>query len=114
MIKAAIKILAGIIILNGLYRTGVVAWDYFRLKDEAQQIILFGARTSTEDLHSRIMAKAEELDVPLEPENLDVRREGSRTFAFAAYEQPLEYFPNAIYPLDLSFTVDAFVVEALQ
>lgn len=111
MIKTIIKILIAVIILNGLFRTGLVAWDYFQLRDEAEQLIIFGTRSSTDQLHGRIMAKAEELGIPLQPENLDVRREGSRTFASASYQQPLEYFPNLTYPLDLSFMVDAFQVE---
>ena len=114
MIKTIIKILLALVILNGLYRTSMVAWDYFQLRDAAEQLIIFGATTSTEDLHGRILAKAEELEIPLEPENLDVRREGGRTFVYGSYQQPLEYFPNVIYPMDLSFAVDAFQVEGLK
>ena len=113
MIKTIFKLLIVVIILNGLFRTAMVAWDYFQLRDEAEQLIIFGSQSSTEVLHGRIMAKAQELGIPLEPENLDVRREGSRTFATASYQQPLEYFPNAIYPLDMSFMVDAFQVESV-
>ena len=114
MIKTIIKTLIVLAIVNGLYRTGVVAWDYFRLRDEAEQMIIFGAKASTEDLHTRILAKAEELGIPLESQNLDVRREGGRTFVYGSYQQPLEYFPNVTYPVDLSFAVDAFRVEGLK
>ena len=114
MIKTIVKILIVLVIVNGLYRTGMVAWDYFRLKDEAEQLIIFGARASVEDLHSRILAKADELEIPLAPENLDVRREGGRTLVYGSYQQPLEYFPNVTYPVDLSFAVDAFLVEGLK
>ena len=47
--------------------------------------------------------------VPLEPENIEVRREGNQTLADAAYTEPLEYFPSFDYPVDLSFSVEAFV-----
>ena len=114
MIKTIIKLLLVLAIVNGLYRTGAVAWDYFRLRDEAEQLIIFGARTPVEDLHGRILAKAQELEIPLEPENLDVRREGDRTLVYASYQQSLEYFPNVTYPVNLSFTVDAFRAEGLK
>ena len=77
MIKTLLKLVVVVIILNGLFRTAMVAWDYFQLKDEAQQLAVFGARQSPQELHDRILAKALELDVPLQPENLDVQRDGS-------------------------------------
>lgn len=114
MIKTIIKLLIVLVIVNGLYRTGVVAWDHFQLRDEAEQIIVFGARSTPEDIHGRILAKAQELGIELEPDNLDVRREAGRTFVSGSYQRALEYFPNVTYPLDLSFEVDAFQVEGLK
>ena len=111
MIKTILKLVIVVIILNGLFRTAMLAWDYFQLKDEAQQLAVFGAGTSTEELHNRIMSKAQELDVPLQPENLYVTRDGGRTVVIASYQQPLEYFPSFVYPMDLSFNVEAFEVQ---
>ena len=80
-------------------RSALVAWDYYQLKDEAQQLITFGAGTSTTDLHNRILIRAEELEVPLEPANLDVSRDGGRTYVQAFYTQPVEVFPSYFYPV---------------
>ena len=114
MIKTVIKLLIVVAMLNALVRVGLVAWSYFQLRDEAQQLIVFGARTSTTELHNEIMAKAEELDVPLEPANLDVRRDGQRTYVSGSYTQPVELFPRFIYPLDLSFAVDTFAIPVAK
>jgi hypothetical protein len=114
LIKTAVKLLIVAALLNALYRVGVVAWDYFRLRDEAEQVILFGNRMTTEELHRRIMTKAEELQVPIDPMDLDVRRDGNRTFVFGAYTEDVEFFPNVVYPVDLSFSVDNFAVEPLK
>ena len=114
MIKTIIKLLIAAVILNALYRVGTVSWDYFRLKDEAQQVILFGTRATPDDLHGRIMAKAQELQVPLDPNDLHVRRDGNRTFVSAVYTEPLEFFPNVVYPVDLSFSVDSFAIDAIN
>ncbi|MBI4266705.1 MAG: hypothetical protein HY657_20245 [Acidobacteria bacterium] len=112
MIKTVIKLLIVLAVLNAVAHAGLAAWDYYQLRDEAQQLIVFGAQSTTAELHNRILAKAEELEVPLEPANLDVQREGNRTFVYASYTQPIELFPRFTYPVDLSFTVDAFSVEA--
>jgi hypothetical protein len=111
LIKTVIQLLLVVVLLNALAHIGLAVWDYYQLKDDAQQQIVFGARSSTTDLHNRILAKADELQVPLEPADLHVTREGTRTFVDAYYTQPVEVFPAFIYPLDLSFSVEAFSVE---
>lgn len=111
MIKTAVKLLIVLAVLNAAARAGMIAWQYYQLKDEAQQIILFGSRRTTGELREQILAKAVELSVPLEPQNIEVRRDGSQTFADVFYIQPLEYFPNFEYPLDLSFSVATFALN---
>ena len=98
--------------LNAVARTGSVAWKYYQLKDEAQRLVLFGAGVSTGELQEEILNKAEELAVPLERQDIDVRREANRTVVNAFYTHPVEYFPNFTYPLDLSFSVEALGVRA--
>ncbi len=112
--KTIIKIVIALAVLNGLFRMGLLAADYYRLRDEAQQMILFGEQSAAEGLHSRILAKAEELGIPLEPQDLTVRRGDGRTYVAGAYQQELEYFPSFTYPVDLSFEVEAFRVESVK
>ena len=44
--------------------------------------------------------------MPLAPENLNVRRDGARTTADAAYTQPVEVLPSYRYPVRFSFSVE--------
>ena len=114
MIKTVVKLLVAAAMLNAVARSALVAWDYYQLKDEARQLITFGAGTSTTDLHNRILIRAEEFEVPLEPANLDVSRDGGRTYVQAFYTQPVEVFPSYFYPVDLSFAVDAFAADTTR
>jgi hypothetical protein len=114
LIKTAIKLLITLAVLNAVVRAGMAAWDYFELRDEAEQLIVFGANASTDDLRMRILARAEELDVPLEAENVDVQREGNRTFVYGSYTQPVELFPGFTYPADLSFSVESFSIKSVK
>jgi hypothetical protein len=113
VIKTIFKVVVALIVLNAVFRTGVVAWDYYELRDEAQQLVVFGAGMSSVDLHNRILIKARELQVPLQSEDLTVRRDGQRTIVEARYTQPIEYFPNHAYPAELSFAVDAFSMQPM-
>ena len=109
--KTIIKLLIALVIINAAARAGMAAWSYYQLKDAAQQIITFNPRTAPIELHNQILGRARELNVPLASENISVEREGTRTRADAAYVQPVELFPNYIYPMNLSFRVEAFSIQ---
>jgi hypothetical protein len=107
LIKTVIKLLIALAVLNAAFRGGLAAWSHFELKDAAQQLILFGSNVPTAQISYLILDKAVELDVPLEAENVDVSRKGNRTVVYASYTKPVEFFPSFIYPLNLSFMVEA-------
>ena len=109
--KTIIKIAISLAIINAAFHAGEAAWRYYQLKDATQQLIIFGSQEHTTELQHRILEKAAELRVPLLPENLTIHRQGTRTYVDAAYTQPVEYFPNQIYPVDLKFSVEAFAAN---
>ncbi len=114
MIKTVVKIAVALAIINAAFHGADAAWWYYQLKDAAQQLIVFGSQEHTTELHNRIIQKATELGVPLAPENVTVHREGTRTFVDARYTQPIEYFPNQVYPVDLAFSVEAYAVSVAR
>ena len=105
--KTIIKLLIAAIVLNAVARTGWAAARYYRLKDAAQQVIVFGGNLRIAQLHDEIMTRAKELEVPLDPADITVRRDGSRTIAEASYTESIEVFPNYTYPFKFTFDVEA-------
>jgi hypothetical protein len=105
--KTLIKLLIAAAILHAVYRTGMSAATYYQLKDASQQILVFGGGATPDQLQKSILAKAEELAVPLEPGNVVVQREVGRTTAEASYTDPVEIFPRYRYPFNYSFRVEA-------
>ncbi len=112
--KTIIKIAISLAIVNAAFHAGEAAWRYYQFKDATQQLIIFGSQEHTTDLQNRILERAAELRVPLLPENLTIHRQGTRTYVDAAYIQPVEYFPNQIYPVDLTFSVEAFAANTAR
>lgn len=112
--KTIIKIAVALALINALFHAGEAALRYYQLKDAAQQLIIFGSQEHTTELQNRVLEKAAELRVPLLPENLTIYRQGNRTFLDAAYTQPVEYFPNQLYPVDLKFSVEAFAANVAR
>ena len=111
MIRTIVKLLIAAAIINAAARAGMAAWTYYRLRDEAQQLMRFGTRVTTAELANEIREEAMSLGVTLEPENLEVRRDGDRTLVDASYVQPVEFFPTFTYPLEMSFSLETFAVN---
>jgi hypothetical protein len=99
--------------LNAIGHAGMAAWRHFQVRDQAQQLILFGGKTPTAELEYQIAEIAEEFEVPIAREDIVVTRTGPRTIAEAYYTMPIEVFPRIFYPVDLSFMVEAFSVNAI-
>jgi hypothetical protein len=89
-------------------------WTYSQLKDTAQQLVLFGEKSTTEELSKGILARATELHLPVNPDDINVRRNGQRTVAETTYTQAVEFFPNYQYPVKFSFSVDAVSLGAAR
>jgi hypothetical protein len=106
--KTILKVLLAVIVINAAARAGMTAKRYYQFKEAAQQAVLFGATTHPEELQEIIAQRARELQVPVTPQQIVVNRQGGRTWAEAAYRDRVEYFPNQVYPVDLSFSVEAY------
>ena len=112
MIKTIFTTAIVVIILNAVGHAGMAAWRYFQVKDQAQQLILFGSNVPTADLEYQLAQIAEEFEVPLAREDIVISRQGARTIAEAYYTMPVEIFPRIFIPLDLSFMVESFSLSA--
>jgi hypothetical protein len=104
--KTILKLLVAAIVINAAVRGAVAGLHYYQLKDAAQQAVLFGASDPTADIQQQIVARAQELRLPIRPDNVLVQRDGGRTWANASYTQQIEFFPNQKYPVDFSFSVE--------
>lgn len=108
--KLLIKLIVAALVVNAAYRCGSVALKYYQFKDETQQMILFGQGASVTELTRQILGEAMKRDVPLDEEGVTVSREGARTVAEISYTEDIEIFPRYVYPMDFSFSAEAYGV----
>jgi hypothetical protein len=108
--KTVLKIVIAVALLNAVVRGADSVWNYYQLKDAAERALLFGSQRTSQQLHAQIMERAEELQLPLEPEDLRVRWGTGRRIAEASYTQSVEFLPNYPYPVKFSFNVNTVVV----
>jgi len=106
--KTLLKLLVVAVVLNAAVRGGLAAKRYFDFKQAAQEAVLFGADTPITDIRQMILDRAQTLNLPVVPDNVKVNRQGGHTWADASYSQSIEYFPNQLYPISWSFSVEGY------
>jgi|KBSMisStandDraft_5_1062788.scaffolds.fasta_scaffold1097425_2 hypothetical protein len=106
--KTILKLLLAAIVINAAVRGGLAAKRYFEFKQAAQEAVLFGADTPVTDIRQIIVERARVLNVPITADDVKVNRQGGRTWADAAYHQSIEVFPNQMYPVNWSFSVEGY------
>jgi hypothetical protein len=106
-----IKLIIAGLILNAVARGAFASWNYFELKDSAQQTVVFGARSTPDEIANAIVQRAYELNIPLELEDVEVTREGPRTVAHATYTQLVPFLPVYEHPVTFSFSVDGVAIK---
>jgi hypothetical protein len=81
------------------------------LYDFMEEQALFAGRRTPEQLKNAILGRAEELELPLDKKNLDVKRSGGRIRIRARYVVPVE-FPGYTYMWSFEQIIDrpVFVV----
>jgi hypothetical protein len=110
--KTVIKLIIAAALINAVARGAWAQWNYYQLKDGAQQLLTFDVDASPDQLESAILEKATELDIPVEPDDVAVKRDGLRSRATVSYTQPIEFFPKYVYPMKYSFAVDTLAIRA--
>jgi hypothetical protein len=105
--KTVIKLALVLAFINALVHGASAYWTFYQFRDGVQQTLIFAGRQPSSTVHAQILQDATELDVPIAPEDLIVRRTETRRFAEASYVQPVELFPNYEYPVTFTFSVTA-------
>ena len=74
------------------------------------EAVLFGSDSTPEEIQQLIIERAQALKLPVAIENIQVNRQGGRTWADATYSQSIEVFPNQHYPVNWSFRVEGYTM----
>jgi hypothetical protein len=112
--KTLFKLVVALLVLNASARGAMAMWSHYQFKDATQQIVLLNQRATTDELRTAILAKATELNVPVQPVDIDVTSDSTRTVAEVNYTQTVQFFPNYPYPMKFSFIVDALSLGSLK
>ena len=109
MFRTLIKLVIGLLIVNGAWRTGSAYYQYYEFQDALQHTAQFASYTPGANTQASVMEIARSLDVPLQEEHLNVRKDENRVFIDAVYTRPIEVFPR--YPVRWEFRVNVSATQ---
>lgn len=115
--KLLIKLLIAVLLANACYRAGTAAWRYYQFKDAVQEEARFGGKETPATLHTRMLAIAAAQDVPIEPSDLVVQKDGTSTTVSAAYLEYIELVPSLYtreHLFEFEVNVPAYAVDRVR
>jgi hypothetical protein len=113
-LKAILKLLVAVVVLNAVYHAGMTTYNHFQLRDRTERLIRFDNTSTPEELETLIIGIGSRLGIPLTTDDVDVTRQGPSTTASASYTAVVEYFPNYTYARPVSFSVTVFSTGPLK
>jgi len=108
--KTLIKLLVAAAIVYASWKAGSAYWRFYKLKDAAQDTALFGASRSTDEIHNSVVEVANELNLPVDPDKVVVRRVPNHTYVRTSYVERIEIFPNFFYPWEFKLDLDVLTM----
>jgi hypothetical protein len=108
MIKTIIKLAIAALVVHACWRSANVVLRYYKFKDAVHETVLFSNSKSDAQLQNRVMELANQLDVPVQPENIAIVRQENRTTVNAVYTDKVELVPTKFFPWEFKVNVEAF------
>lgn len=105
MIRKLVKLAIFLLIANGVYRITPPTIHYYKFKDAVQELALFSQKTADAELIDHVMALADENQVPLDRDYVQVRRSNGQLLIEASYIESMKVLPG--YSYDHQFDVQA-------
>jgi hypothetical protein len=110
MMRLIIKLVIAALLANAVYRVGSEYVTYFKFRDAIRDAAMFKAK-SEDDLRTRIMALADDYDVPVDADSLEISRDERVWSIDGSYTKPIEILPRYEYPWKFSWSMEAVTTE---
>lgn len=104
--KAIIKIVIAIAVLAACFNGGRAAFTNYQFEDAVHQALLFDPRASDDEMTEMVMKTAADYNVPIEKENISIRRVGPEIRIDMQYTTNVVLVP-AILARDWTFSSSA-------
>jgi len=97
MIRKALQIAVFLLLANAVYQAAPVSLRHYQFKDALQELALFSQKLTDAELIDRVMVLAEEHNIPLDREYVEVRRGSGQLVITASYVETMKFVPGYDY-----------------
>lgn len=104
--KTLVKIVIALVVVTAAFNAGRAALNNYQFEDAVREGILFDPRSSNAEIHAMVARLANEYDVPLAPEDIEIRDVSSEVQINMTYTRKVVLLPG-IYTRDWTFTPSA-------
>ena len=108
--KLLIKLAVFLLIANALFHFVPPYWDHTQFVRELKETSVGWREYSDSEVRELVFAMAQGHNLPLDREQIGVRREHDHLFVDVAYGRPMELFPGSSYTWDFDSRVDTYML----
>jgi hypothetical protein len=112
--KLILKLALAALIANAAWRVGSSYVSFYKFKDAINEEAQFGGDKSVDQLRDRVVALAQQFDLPLNGDALTISKENQRTRIAGSYSKAIEVVPGVKYPWSFSWDVETINFAKIQ
>jgi hypothetical protein len=105
MIKRIVKLALVALLANAVYRVGLEYVTYIKFRDAVRDAAMFKAK-SEQDLRTRIVAIADDYDLPLDDDSIQISLDERVWHIDGSYTKPIEIVPKYEYPWPFTYSLE--------
>ena len=111
MVRKLVKLAIVLLVANAIYQFVPPYIHYVQFKDAVRETAIFSKDVSDQALLESLTALAQEYQVPVDPETIEIRHEAAHIFIDASYVQVIKFAPTYEYPWQFEVKADALQVQ---
>lgn len=108
--KLLIKLVVFLLIGHALFRFVPPYWDHTQFIRELEETSIGWREYSDAEVRELVFAMAQGHRLPLDREQINVRRERDHLFVEVAYSRPMELIPGSKYSWEFDSQVDTWML----
>jgi hypothetical protein len=113
-LKLLLKLVLAALIANAAWRVGSSYVSFYKFKDAINEEAQFGGDKSVDQLRERVVALAQQFDLPVDGDAVTISKENQRTRIAGSYSKPIEVVPGFKYPWSFSWNIETINFAKIQ
>ena len=110
MLRNLVRLAVILLIAHALYRFVPVYLHYYQFKDAVKETALFSKDRSELELTDRVMALADEYQIPLDRDVVQISKDSHKTYITLMYEEQIEWVPSYKRPMPFTVSIEGWHV----